>query len=310
MYLSIDAGNEPPPNSNTNIAYSYEGNLTGTDGSSRGNFRGGTRFTNVFLLTTDSPPPSNRHDAGSFGTGYRFRSPNLPFGAAPTSVSDSIFMPEGLTINDVNVFVGINHSYTNDISVTLRNPSGSTSRILYAGNAPDNGDHMITIFDDQADSTANANMRGPWSPRVRPVNNLAIFNGQNAGGYWRITVTDIFPGADDGRLIGWGIQFNNQAVTAVNEEITGIPKKFALHQNYPNPFNPTTTIKYDLAKESFVKITVYDILGKQVQTLVNEQKKAGSYALEINASGLASGVYFYKIEAGTFVATKKMMLIK
>jgi subtilisin-like proprotein convertase family protein len=219
-------------------------------------------------------------------------------------------MPEGLTINDVNVFVGINHSYTNDISVTLRNPSGSTSRILYAGNAPDNGDHMITIFDDQADSTANANMRGPWSPRVRPVNNLAIFNGQNAGGYWRITVTDIFPGADDGRLIGWGIQFNNQAVTAVNEEITGIPKKFALHQNYPNPFNPTTTIKYDLAKESFVKITVYDILGKQVQTLVNEQKKAGSYALEINASGLASGVYFYKIEAGTFVATKKMMLIK
>jgi hypothetical protein len=153
-------------------------------------------------------------------------------------------------------------------------------------------------------------MRGPWSPRVRPVNNLAIFNGQNAGGYWRITVTDIFPGADDGRLIGWGIQFNNQAITAVNEEITGIPKKFALHQNYPNPFNPTTTIKYDLAKESFVKITVYDILGKQVQTLVNEQKKAGSYALEINASGLASGVYFYKIEAGTFVATKKMMLIK
>jgi hypothetical protein len=93
-------------------------------------------------------------------------------------------------------------------------------------------------------------------------------------------------------------------------ENPAIPKRFALSQNYPNPFNPSTTIKYQLPKESLVKITVFDVLGKQVGVLVNEKKNAGFYEVDFNSEGLASGLYLYKIEAGDFTDVKKMMLIK
>jgi len=88
------------------------------------------------------------------------------------------------------------------------------------------------------------------------------------------------------------------------------PAKFELVQNYPNPFNPSTTIKYQIANNSYVSMKVYDILGKEVATLVNATLKAGQYELQFNASSLTSGVYFYKIIAGNFTDTKKMLIIK
>jgi hypothetical protein len=89
-----------------------------------------------------------------------------------------------------------------------------------------------------------------------------------------------------------------------------IPKKYALYQNYPNPFNPTTTISYDLPKYGLVKIKIFDITGREMAILVNEFKSAGSYKLVFNGTSFASGVYFYKIEAGNFIETKRMVLIK
>ncbi len=94
-----------------------------------------------------------------------------------------------------------------------------------------------------------------------------------------------------------------------------IPSNFILYQNYPNPFNPQTTIKYDIPKapftsETHVTLVIYDILGKEVKTLVNEYKKTGSYLVEFDGSNLASGVYFYKISASNYVETKKLVLIK
>ena len=85
---------------------------------------------------------------------------------------------------------------------------------------------------------------------------------------------------------------------------------YRLEQNYPNPFNPTTNITYVLPKTENVSLKVYDVLGREVATLVNEVKPAGAYTVPFNASNLASGVYFYKLQAGSFVQTKKMMLIK
>jgi subtilisin-like proprotein convertase family protein len=311
MYISIDANNEPNPG-NVNVAYSFEGTLDGTDGAPAGAWAGTgiIRFTQTVNNSLELPILTDRHDAGNYPGGYRYHYADLAFGSAPTTVLDSIFMPQSLTITDVNVFVGIHHAYANDVSLTLRNPSGSTSRILYAGAGPDIGQNMITIFDDQADSTANANLRAPWSPRVKPANALSIFNTQNSLGWWRLSATDIFPSADNGVLVGWGIQFNNLNVTAAEQQSSQIPFKYALHQNYPNPFNPTTTIKYDIPKEGIVKIIIYDILGKEVMTLVNENKKAGSYTILFNAGSLASGVYFYNIEAGTFKDSKRMILVK
>ena len=91
---------------------------------------------------------------------------------------------------------------------------------------------------------------------------------------------------------------------------TIIPGQFSLLQNYPNPFNPATSIKYNIPKQSFVKLTVYDVLGREVTALVNEMKKPGPYEATFDGTGFASGVYMYKIEAGDFTDVKKMVLLK
>jgi Secretion system C-terminal sorting domain len=89
-----------------------------------------------------------------------------------------------------------------------------------------------------------------------------------------------------------------------------IPKEYSLSQNYPNPFNPSTTIKYSLPKDGFVSLKIYDITGREVKTLASEVKKAGYYSVTFNASNLASGVYFYRIQSNDYVMTKRMVLIK
>jgi photosystem II stability/assembly factor-like uncharacterized protein len=89
-----------------------------------------------------------------------------------------------------------------------------------------------------------------------------------------------------------------------------VPNKFELSQNYPNPFNPTTTISYEVAKETNVSLKVYDVIGNEIATLVNETKPAGAYQVVFDASKLSNGVYLYKIQAGNFTATKKLILMK
>ncbi|MBS1493262.1 MAG: T9SS type A sorting domain-containing protein [Bacteroidetes bacterium] len=88
------------------------------------------------------------------------------------------------------------------------------------------------------------------------------------------------------------------------------PASYSLAQNYPNPFNPTTTIKYSIPNDGLVQIKVYDISGKEVMNLVNENKTAGNYEVKFNGANLSSGIYFYRINAGEFVQTKRMMLVK
>ena len=89
-----------------------------------------------------------------------------------------------------------------------------------------------------------------------------------------------------------------------------IPDEYRLEQNYPNPFNPSTTLKYEIPKESYITLKVYDILGREVATLVNKEQKAGYYEVDWNAVSNSSGVYFYRIQAGEFVETKKMVLLR
>lgn len=92
--------------------------------------------------------------------------------------------------------------------------------------------------------------------------------------------------------------------------LTQKPAEFALKQNYPNPFNPATTIKYELPVDTHVSLKLYDILGKEVLNLVNENKQAGYYQTELSAASLASGVYFYRLQAGGFVQTKKLVILR
>ena len=90
----------------------------------------------------------------------------------------------------------------------------------------------------------------------------------------------------------------------------GVPFQFQLYNNYPNPFNPTTKIKYQLPELSFVTLKVYDVLGNEVAILVSEEKPIGTYELIWHSENLPSGIYFYRLQAGSFVETKKMVLLK
>ncbi|MBE0572405.1 MAG: T9SS type A sorting domain-containing protein [Ignavibacteriaceae bacterium] len=97
---------------------------------------------------------------------------------------------------------------------------------------------------------------------------------------------------------------------AVSEYPTDQKDEYQLNQNYPNPFNPTTIISYSLPASNHVTIKVFDILGNEVTTLLNEQKEAGTHTIVFNASDLSSGVYFYKIQAGNYAETRKLILQK
>ena len=99
-------------------------------------------------------------------------------------------------------------------------------------------------------------------------------------------------------------------VTGVEDDASYIPQEFVLHQNYPNPFNPTTVISYQVPVAGHVTLKIYDILGNEVLTLVNEEESAGSYKKEFNANGLSSGVYFYRLFYSDKALTKKMLLIR
>ena len=101
----------------------------------------------------------------------------------------------------------------------------------------------------------------------------------------------------------------SEIVTSLEEETTQ-PTQFLLSQNYPNPFNPSTKIKYSVPQLSQVQIKVFDVLGNEIETLVNEEKPTGTYELTWNAANLPSGVYFYQLKAGDFISTKKMILLK
>lgn len=119
-------------------------------------------------------------------------------------------------------------------------------------------------------------------------------NGFNSGDTWNFKVR--FPVKI----------YNPSAVINTGEIVNG----YQLKQNYPNPFNPTTNIKFSIPKEGFVSLKVFDITGKEVATLVNQNMKTGSYSADWNASEMSSGVYIYKITANDFTSTKKMTLVK
>ncbi|MBK9098058.1 MAG: T9SS type A sorting domain-containing protein [bacterium] len=111
-----------------------------------------------------------------------------------------------------------------------------------------------------------------------------------------------------------GILYGDTTLTGIDDEENPIASEFKLEQNYPNPFNPSTVISYQLPVTSNVTLKVYDVLGNEIATLVNEELPAGEYEVEFDPSSIkhlpSSGIYFYQLKAGQFSETKKMILLK
>src|SRR5690606_4554799 len=146
---------------------------------------------------------------------------------------------------------------------------------------------------------------GGGSNRFGDYTGIAIDAKQN-GHFWSAS--------ERGRATSWGTGIGYFAFFNVTTNITGnngnLPDKYSLSQNYPNPFNPATRIMFSIPEAAYVKLSVYDMLGREIKTLINAEMQAGSYETVFSAENLSSGVYFYKLEAGDFVETKRMMLNK
>jgi photosystem II stability/assembly factor-like uncharacterized protein len=168
------------------------------------------------------------------------------------------------------------------------NPStdATTYRLQVSTSSP----FTTTIFDDSTIATTS------W--QVGPLTNNTTY-------YWRVNAKNA------GGTSAWSPVWSFMTgTTAVSEREKGIPTEFGLSQNYPNPFNPSTTILYALPKTAFVKLTVFNPLGKEVETLVSTTQVAGKYEIHWNPNNLPSGVYLYRLRAGKFVETRKMVFMR
>ena len=146
----------------------------------------------------------------------------------------------------------------------------------------------------------SSNLGETWNEINNGLGNLNIIS--------LVVGTDYIYALSEGEL-AWRRPLS-EIITSVEEQKGKLPDNFILEQNFPNPFNPSTTIRYSIPTSDFVTLKVYDVLGNEVATLVNEEKPAGSYEVNFNASQLSSGIYFYKLQAGSFVETKKMILLR
>lgn len=147
---------------------------------------------------------------------------------------------------------------------------------------------------------------GSWSK----VGNVTGNGTSSTGHNYSFADRNLNSGIYNYRLKQIDFNGNFEYFNLSNEVIIGIPVQYELSQNYPNPFNPSTKIDYQLPNDGGVDISIYDNSGKEVMIIVNEFKTAGYYSVNLNASSLSSGVYFYKITSGDFSAVKKMMLLK
>ncbi|MEJ2507497.1 MAG: T9SS type A sorting domain-containing protein [Ignavibacteriaceae bacterium] len=127
-----------------------------------------------------------------------------------------------------------------------------------------------------------------------------------SGSDYKIKISSIDGSLEDMSESNFTIIYTTSDVKRIN----GLVTDFKLEQNYPNPFNPSTNIQFNIPNREFVLLKIYDVLGNEIMTLINEEKLAGGYNVEFDASNLPSGVYFYTLTAGSFNQTRKMLLLK
>lgn len=186
--------------------------------------------------------------------------------------------------------------------------------VLYSS---DTSSVVVTVPSDNESSASEVTL--PYDTVDSLLESAGLEVGESADFLWNVRISD---GADTIDVAqSYEVETNTfiplyysitleRAMQTSNEETAGLPKSFDLKQNYPNPFNPTTKIAFDLPQASNVELSVYDMLGRKVATIVNERMTAGSHTMSFDASRLASGMYIYRIDAGSFTSTRKMMLIK
>ncbi len=211
-------------------------------------------------------------------------------------------------ILDVNIRIDtVFHTWDSDLSFYLQKGITGVKIIDKVGGSGDN--FIGTKLNDSA-STPIASGTAPFTGSFKPSNPLTPFNFNfGAGdGYWKLLITDTATG-DTGLLKRWCLEIETECIEGGIQTIE-IPNYYFLEQNFPNPFNPVTNIKFGIPESGDVRLVVYDVLGREVRTLINEFKNPGTYEVKFDGSELASGIYFYSLQTIRGIETKRMLLIK
>ncbi len=273
------------------------------------------------LKTTDGGTTWTQMPSAPAGTGeagwnnaFQILGTNMWYGTNATKVYHSTNLglnwTSAPTTRTVNSYAVHYNSNTNGIA---------------AGNAAVKSTNGGTTYDSTGTYGTSGNMNGLegygtdwWGLRT----DANIYRSTNQGANWTTAYTQtgaafadinfaIVSGCPQGWAVGAaGVIARMVNTTGISNVGTEVPNDYLLKQNFPNPFNPTTNINFSIPKTGFVTLKIYDVVGKEVATLVNEVKSAGSYIVGFNAAHLTSGAYFYRIESNNFVDTKKMLLIK
>lgn len=273
----------------------------------------------VYLSWTQGSSPNNIN-------GYRIQRRN----GLPTDTSSyiTLILTNSTTLNFIDQNIEVNKNYTYRIQTISGPGSGSmwgneatayvpsiipveltsiTSSVI---------ENNVTLNWQTATETNNQGFqierRKRQDERIEEWNLVSFVNG-----YGTTTEPQSYSFVDENMVAGKYQYRLKQVVydgtfkySKIIEVEVGTPTKFSLYQNFPNPFNPSTTISYQIPKTANVTIKAFDILGREVATLVNEEKPAGNYEVKFDASNIASGIYYYQIKTGKFVQTRKMILLK
>jgi len=208
-----------------------------------------------------------------------------------------------------------------DTNIRVNDDVGSMHQKLPSISMDGVGNFVIVWQDDRYGQTDKDIIGQRYYSNGNPNggNYLIVANGLNNGVSSPVVFAGnsdiIFSWQDDRRSEGWDIyakivDWNWNGVTNVEIIDDNIPGEFSLSQNYPNPFNPSTKIGFTIAEAGFTSLKVYDVLGNEVAILLSEDKSVGEYEIDFNGDGLTSGIYFYQLKAGSFIETKKMILLR
>lgn len=218
---------------------------------------------------------------------------------------DSIPISQPGAVSNIKVNVTIYHKNDGDLIIQLQK-FGSSMVNLSQRNGEGGSNYFYTTFDDNA-SVPISEGTPPFTGSYKPQSKLSAFNNLPLSGNWVLRIFDAANG-NSGTLAYWCIIFQIKTIVGIQEPF--IPRKFELSQNYPNPFNSSTKINYSIPVNSKVELKIYDLLGREVRTLVNEYQSAGNYAAVFNTGNIASGVYYYVLKTDNNRSVRKMVIIK
>jgi subtilisin-like proprotein convertase family protein len=219
------------------------------------------------------------------------------------SLYDTIFVePQGVLL-DVDVEVDINHTYTGNLEIYLSRPGKSIA--LSIGNGGSGNNYSGTIFDDEA-SFPITEGSPPFTGSYQPEEPLSTFDGDEINGYWVLRVFDNSM-SYQAALNDWCLHLNYSPMVNIQAYDD---QRTMLHQNFPNPFRNETTFSFEIDSPSNVRISLVDMMGRELGDITNRIYSAGEHQLKWNAQNLPQGRYFYRLQTDDHVEVKSMMIIK